>query len=102
MLLPATDRSNNANKCKMSGEHMFNFVEIVGRLGNRVNQKELPGGDIATIFVVVVERSPRDQVGKMKIYTVPCQTFRASVAQRVLRLEPDEQVICTGVSRRRF
>ena len=102
MLLPATDRSNNANRCKMSGEHMYNFVEFVWRLGNRVSQKELPGGHIATIFAVVVERSPRDQVGKMKIYTVPCQTFRASVAQRVLRLEPGAQVICTGVSRRRF
>ena len=61
MLLPATDRSNNANRCKINGEHTSNFVELMGILGNRVSQKELPSGDIATIFAVVVERSARDQ-----------------------------------------
>ncbi|MDE0974597.1 MAG: single-stranded DNA-binding protein [Candidatus Nanopelagicales bacterium] len=74
----------------------------MGILGNRMRQKELPSGDIATIFAVVVERSARDQAGKIKFDTVTWQTFCASVAQRVLRLEPGAQVICAGVLRRRF
>ena len=102
MLLIAVHRSNNATRYKMIGECMSNSVELLGRLGNRVSQKELPSGDIATIFAVVVDRPAADQVGKTKVDTLPCQTFRASVAQRVLRLESGAQVICTGVSRRRF
>ena len=81
---------------------MSNSVELLGRLGNRVSQKELPSGDIATIFAVIVDRPPRDQVGKTKVDTLPCQTFRDSVAKRVLTLEPGTQVSCTGVLRRRF
>ena len=102
MLLIAVHRSNNATRYKMIGECMSNSVELLGRLGNRVSQKELPSGDIATIFAVVVDRPAADQVGKTKIDTLPCQTFRVSVAKRVLTLEPGTRVTCTGVLRRRF
>ena len=102
MLLPAMDRSNNANRCKMIEGHMSNSVEFMGRLGNRVSQKELPSGHIATIFAVVVDRPAADQVGKPKVDTLPRQKFRVSVAKRVISLEPGTQVMCTGVLRQRF
>ena len=102
MLLIAVHRSNNATRYKMIGECMSNSVELLGRLGNRVSQKELPSEDIATIFAVVVDRPAADQVGKTKVDTLPCQTFRVSVAKRVLTLEPGTRVMCTDVLRRRF
>lgn len=102
MLLIAVHRSNNATRYKMIGECMSNSVELLGRLGNRVSQKEFPSEDIATIFAVVVDRPAADQVGKTKVDTLPCQTFRVSVAKRVLTLEPGTRVTCTGVLRRRF
>ena len=80
----------------------MNSVEIMGRLGSRVDQKELPSGDIATTFAVIVDRPIGEYVGTTKVDTMPCQTFRASVAKKVLTLEPGTAVNCTGVLRRRF
>ena len=82
--------------------HMSNSVDFMGRLGNRVSQKELPSGHIATIFAVVVDRPAAYQVGKTKVDTLPRQKFRVSVAKWVIRLEPVTQVMCTGVLRQRF
>ncbi len=81
---------------------MSNSVEVVGRLGSRVTQRELPSGDIATGFAIIVDRPVNDQVGNTKVDTMPCQTFRNSVAKKVLALEPGTAVSCTGVLRRRF
>ncbi len=81
---------------------MTNSVEVVGRLGSRVTQRELPSGDIATGFAVIVDRPVSDQVGSTKVDTMPCQTFRESVAKKVMAMEPGTQVSCTGVLRRRF
>jgi single-stranded DNA-binding protein len=81
---------------------MTNRVEVVGRLGGRVTQRELPSGDIATGFAVIVDRPASDQVGTTKVDTMPCQTFRESVAKKVLAMEPGTQVSCMGVLRRRF
>ena len=80
----------------------MNSVEIMGRLGSRVVQKELPSGDIATTFAVIVDRPIGEHVGTTKVDTMPCQTFRASVAKKVWRLGPGTAVNCTGVLRRRF
>jgi len=54
---------------------MSNSVEVAGRLGSRVTQRELPSGDIATGFAVIVDRPMSDQVGSVKVDTMPCQTF---------------------------
>ena len=81
---------------------MSNSVEVAGRLGSRVTQRELPSGDIATGFAVIVDRPVSDQVGSAKVDTMPCQTFRESVAKKVMTLEPGTGVSCTGVLRRRF
>lgn len=81
---------------------MSNNVEVVGRLGSRVTQRELPSGDIATGFAVIVDRPVSDQIGSTKVDTMPCQTFRGSVAKKVMALEPGTAVSCTGVLRRRF
>jgi len=81
---------------------MSNNIEIVGRLGSRVTQRELPSGDVATGFAVIVDRPVSEQVGSTKVDTLPCQTFRDSVAKKVLTLEPGTPVRCTGVLRRRF
>ena len=81
---------------------MTNSVEVVGRLGSRVTQRELPSGDIATGFAVIVDRPVNDQVGNTKVDTMPCQTFRESVAKKVMAMEPGTPVSCTGVLRRRF
>jgi hypothetical protein len=75
----------------------MNSFEIMGRLGSRVVQKELPSGDIATTFAVIVDRPIGEYVGTTKVDTMPCQTFRASVAKKVLTLEPGTAVNCTGV-----
>ena len=84
------------------GSQMTNSVEVAGRLGGRVTQRELPSGDIATGFAVIVDRPASDQVGSTKVDTMPCQTFRESVAKKVLAMEPGTSVSCTGVLRRRF
>lgn len=81
---------------------MTNSVEVVGRLGSRVTQRELPSGDVATGFSVIVDRPASDQVGSTKVDTLPCQTFRESVSKKVMAMEPGTQVSCTGVLRRRF
>jgi single-strand DNA-binding protein len=81
---------------------MTNSVEVIGRLGNRVTQRELPSGDVATSFAVIVDRPTSEQIGSAKVDTMPCQTFRESVAKKVMAMEPGTQVSCTGVLRRRF
>ena len=81
---------------------MSNFVQLAGHPGNRVCQKELPSGNIATMFAAVADRSRSDQVGKMNDCTLPCETFSASVVQRVPRLKPGTKLMCNGLLRRRF
>ena len=56
MLLIAVHTSNNATRYKTIGECMSNSVELLGRLGNQVGNKELPSGNTETIVAVVVDR----------------------------------------------
>jgi single-strand DNA-binding protein len=84
----------------------FSEVTIQGRLGARVDRRELPSGDEVTIFTVVVDRPARDAAkGGVRAATVDaisCQTFRAAVARRVAGLESGEWVRVEGTLRRRF
>ncbi len=81
---------------------MHNKVEITGRLGSNVTTRILPSGDEVTSFTVIVERPEKERVGSTKVDTIPCQTFRVSVASKVSGLDVGTVVTARGVLRRRF
>ena len=81
---------------------MSNSVELIGRLGKVTTERDLPSGDRITAFSVIVDRPEREVVGRTKIDTIPCQTFRVSVATKVTCWEPGTEVVAHGVLRRRF
>jgi single-strand DNA-binding protein len=82
----------------------FSSVTVQGRLGARVERRELPSGDEVTVFTVVVDRPARAKGGvrAATVDAVSCQTFRAVVARRVSALESGEWVRAEGTLRRRF
>jgi single-strand DNA-binding protein len=79
-------------------------VVLVGRLGSRVTQRELPSGDTATVFTIVVDRPPRAHPtgSRVRVDAIPCQAFRLTVARRLSTLEPGQWVRAEGRLRRRF
>lgn len=83
------------------GVHL-NEVRLIGRLGNAVDERELPSGTLLTSFSLIVERTGREIHGRTKIDTIACHTTRSSVASRVLRGRPGETVELAGALRRRF
>ena len=79
-------------------------VLLVGRLGARVETRDLPSGDAITVFTIVVDR-PRGRPGSastVKIDAIACQTTRADVIRRLGRLAPGDLVHAEGTLRRRF
>lgn len=84
----------------------FSGVTIQGRLGARVEQRELPSGDEVTVFTVVVDRPARDVarggVRSATVDAISCQTFRAVVARKVVGMEAGQWVRVEGTLRRRF
>jgi single-strand DNA-binding protein len=79
-------------------------VVLLGRLGTRVDLRDLPSGDTVTVFTVVVDR-PRGSGptgSRVKVDAIPCQVFRPAVARRLAALEPGEWVRVEGRLRRRF
>lgn len=77
-------------------------VLMIGRLGSKVTQRELPSGDAITVFSVIVDR-PRHAIrGQVKVDTIACQASRARIADRVARLDPGVLIRVEGVLRRRF
>jgi len=81
---------------------MSNSVELVGRLGKVMAERELPSGDNVTAFTIIVDRPEREIVGKSKVDAIPCQTMRVSVATKVADWESGTTVHVNGVLRRRF
>ena len=81
----------------------FSEATVVGRLGARVDQRELPSGDTVTIFTVVVDRPARERgpTGG-HVDSIACQTFRAGVARRLDSLAAGDWVRVDGTLRRRF
>jgi single-strand DNA-binding protein len=79
-------------------------VVIVGRLGSRVDQRELPSGDAVTVFTVVVDRPPGSRApgSRVRVDAIACQAFRATVVRRLGALEPGTWVRAEGRLRRRF
>jgi single-strand DNA-binding protein len=79
-------------------------VVLVGRLGARIDERELPSGDTIVVFTVVVDR-PRGAGGSgssVKVDAIACQALRASVVKRLGSLAPGDWVRAEGVLRRRF
>jgi single-strand DNA-binding protein len=79
-------------------------VVLVGRLGTRVEARELPSGDVLTVFTVVIDRQhrPGAAANGVKVDAIACQAFRAAVVRRLSTLEPGEWVRAEGTLRRRF
>ena len=79
-------------------------VVLVGRLGSRVDVRELPSGDCVTVFTVVVDRPHTSgrPASTVKVDAIACQAFRVSVVNRLQRLEPGQWVRAEGALRRRF
>ena len=84
-------------------------VEIVGRLGARVEERTLPSGDALTVFTIVVDRAPVSRAraagspaSAVKVDAIACQAFRANVIRRLGSLEPGQWVVAEGTLRRRF
>jgi single-strand DNA-binding protein len=78
-------------------------VVLVGRLGSRVDERELPSGDTVTVFTVVVDRTRAAAAGStVKVDAIACQSFRAPVVRRLGTLEPGQWVRVEGTLRRRF
>lgn len=79
-------------------------VVLIGRLGARVDLRDLPSGDTVTVFTVVVDRlrGSGPPGSRVKVDAIPCQAFRSTVVRRLASVEPGEWVRVEGRLRRRF
>jgi len=79
-------------------------VRLVGRLGSRVDDRDLPSGDAVVTFTVIVDRARRARAARPgpRVDAIPCQAFVAQVRRRVVDLEPGTWVEAEGTLRRRF
>jgi single-strand DNA-binding protein len=79
-------------------------VVVVGRLGSRIEARELPSGDTITVFTIVVDRAGAAgrSASAVKVDAIACQAFKAAVVDRLDRLEPGQWVRAEGCLRRRF
>jgi single-strand DNA-binding protein len=84
-------------------------VHLIGRLGSKVHDRELPSGDVVSTFTVVVDRGRGSRAAgspvsnsKARVDAIPCQAFRPSLRSRIARLDPGTLVEVQGTLRRRF
>ncbi len=79
-------------------------VRLAGRLGTRIDLRELPSGDSLAVFSVVVDRPRRSGAARTgpRVDAIPCQAFRSDVRRRVTALAPGTWVEIEGTLRRRF
>lgn len=83
----------------------MNHVDLVGRIGRRVTDRELPSGDVLTTFAVTVDRERTvavDRASGATVDVIACVANGRRMAARVHRLEPGADIKVTGVLRRRF
>jgi single-strand DNA-binding protein len=73
-----------------------NVVELSGRLSAAPDRRELPGGDPAWSFRLVVRR---DAGG---VDTVDCAVYAKGLGRRIERWQAGDQVWLVGGLRRRF
>ncbi|MDA3022369.1 MAG: single-stranded DNA-binding protein [Actinomycetota bacterium] len=79
-----------------------NEVQLIGRMGNKTEQRKLPSGDVIAVFSVVVDRPVREHRGRTKVDTIACQAMRPVIIARLALLDPGQWVRVQGVLRRRF
>ncbi|MSO27594.1 MAG: single-stranded DNA-binding protein [Candidatus Nanopelagicales bacterium] len=79
-----------------------NEVNLIGRMGNTSEQRQLPSGDVIAVFSVVVDRPVREHWGRTKVDTIACQALRPVIIARLALLDPGQWVEVHGVLRRRF
>ena len=87
----------------MSEVDAVNEVVLVGRLSGYA-EKELPSGDTAATFRVIVDRAARDRgpAGKVLVDALDCVTWRAQVRRRLSTMDDGTWVRVEGALRRRF
>ncbi|RSN02433.1 single-stranded DNA-binding protein [Nonomuraea sp. WAC 01424] len=76
-----------------------NEVVLVGRLSAAVEEYEMPSGDTATKWRVIVRRRRRHRRGPALTDSIPCITFDPEVAEIVRGLMPRDFIEVTGAFR---
>jgi single-strand DNA-binding protein len=110
--MPTTPARQTQARQTPAAPRSFADVVLQGRLGSRVEERELPSGDRITTFTVVVDRPLHSgarrgaegsgRTSTVRVDAIVCQTFRADVIRRLERLEPGQEVRAEGCLRRRF
>ena len=86
----------------LDGPGSRNEVNLIGRLGNSIEARQLPSGDVITVFSVIIDRPVREQWGRTKVDTIACQAMRSPIIARLALLDPGQWIEVQGVLRRRF
>ncbi len=79
-------------------EH-HNTVHVVGRLATAAEVREMPSGDTAVVWRVVVERV---DTSRGRVDTLACVAWAAATRRAALRWQPGDVVEVQGALRRRF
>ena len=90
-----------------------NEVVLVGRLAATAEERELPSGDVITVWRLVVDRpagrgkqrqGTQPAVGQRSstVDTLDCVAWTAGLRRTVRSLKPGDLVLVTGALRRRF
>jgi single-strand DNA-binding protein len=88
-----------------AGRHR-NEVVLCGRLAAAAESRQLPSGDVLTVFRLVVDRPPgrRRRAGERAptVDTLDCVAWRAPARRAAQSWQPGDTVEVTGALRRRF
>jgi single-strand DNA-binding protein len=76
-----------------------NWVFLRGRLADEPVARELPSGDVLTVFRLTVAR-PEGERGRVD--SLECSTVKARARRSLERAQPGDQLEITGSLRRRF
>lgn len=76
-----------------------NYVFLRGRLATEAEEKELPSGDLMTVFRLTVSRPAGDRV---RVDSLECVTTRARARKALTRARPGDELEVQGSLRRRF
>jgi single-strand DNA-binding protein len=76
-----------------------NWVFLRGRLADEPVARDLPSGDVLTVFRLTVAR-PEGERGRVD--SLECSTVKARARRSLERAEPGDQVEVSGSLRRRF
>lgn len=82
-----------------SAEAADNSVFLRGRLADEPLEKQLPSGDLLTVFRLIVARPPTERV---RVDTIECVTARSRPRRLLAKARPGDVVEVEGSLRRRF